>query len=85
MLDLLVKTLFNLIKTIFVVVIMQGCATPYYGYSKSDWDAMSEIDKVAIKEEYEFIKNTQAQQKHKDIIGARTQSIIDRGVKGRKY
>lgn len=78
------RKLTGLIKTVFFIAIIQGCSTPYYGYSKSDWYALSIIERAEIEKEYEFVKNTRKEQKHKDIINARTQSIIDLGVDGGK-
>ena len=74
--------LFDLTKAIITITFLQGRSTPYYGYSKSDWDALSEVDKTLIEKEYVFIKNTREGQKLKDMINARTQSIIHLGVNG---
>ena len=75
----------NSIKILLVIIALQGCSTPYYGHSKIEWDNLSEVEKVAVKKEYQFIIDSKVTQKHKDIIDARTQSVIDFGVEGPKY
>ena len=75
----------NILNVLLVVVVFQGCSTPNYGYSKEGWKSLSEEERVTIKEEYQAIIDSKKKQAHKDIIDARTQSIIDRGVAGPKY
>jgi len=70
---------------LLVIVVFQGCSTPYYGYSKEGWESLSDEERIAKKEEYQVIIDSKKQQAHKDIIDARTQSVIDLGVKGPKY
>lgn len=67
------------------MITIQGCSTLYYGHTKEDWDNLSEEEKIAIKEEYQFIVDSKKEKAHKDIIDARTQSIIERGVEGPKH
>ena len=66
------------------MIALLGCSTPYYGYSKDDWNNLSEEERIAIKKEYQFIIEARERQKHEDVIDARTQSVIDLGVEGAK-
>ena len=79
------NTLYKPINILFLILAIQGCSTPYYGYSKEDWNSLSEEERIAIKKEYQSIIDSNREQQHKDILDERTQSIIDRGVEGPKY
>ena len=59
-----------------------GCSSPYYGYTKADWNNLSDEQQIAIKQEYQNIIDSKSEQAHQDIIDARTRSIINRGVEG---
>ena len=76
------NNLYKFLQTLLVTILLQGCSTLYYGHSKVVWDNFSEDEQIAIRNEYQFIFDSQMEQKHKKIIDARTQSIIDRGVNG---
>lgn len=67
-----------------LVLVSLGCAKPYYGYTKAEWDNLTDEERSVIKQDYEFLIEAQNQQKHGDTIDARTQSIIDRGTEGIK-
>lgn len=73
--------------TVFFVIALAiaGCATPYYGFSKEEWNSYTEEERMAIKAEYQDIMALQEDQKRRDAHNAITQSIIDRGVNGPKY
>lgn len=71
--------------TLFIILVLQGCSRPYFGYSEAAWQAMSEEEKVAITTEYQAVIDARGEQAHADVIDARTQSVIDRGVNGPKY
>jgi PBP1b-binding outer membrane lipoprotein LpoB len=70
---------------LLVILVFQGCSTPYYGHSKASWEDLSEEERTAIKKEYQFIIDSKKEQAHVDKIDARTQSVIDHGVEGPKY
>ena len=57
-----------------------ACAKPYYGYTESEWNNLSEKDKAAAKAEYEQIIQSNRDQKHKDLIEQRKLDVIDYGV-----
>ena len=73
------------INILLLIISIQGCSTSYYRHSKEDWNNLSIEERIAIKEEYQIIIDSKRGQAHKDILDARTQSIIDRGVDGPKY
>jgi len=79
------NSLYKSITILLITISLQGCSTPYYGHSKSEWDKLSEEEQIAMKKEYQLIIDSKKEQKHKNIIDERTQSIIDRGVEGRKH
>jgi hypothetical protein len=64
---------------------LMGCSSPYYGYSQQEWNSLSEEEKLSIKKQYLQIVDSKVEQRHEDRIDARTQSVIDRGVKGREF
>jgi hypothetical protein len=70
------RYLFFILTTLLIV----SCAKPYYGYSKSDWDSLSENDKAVVGYEYSKIIAYQKEQKHTDIIDASTHSVVDLGA-----
>ena len=57
-----------------------SCATPYYGYTKNDWESLSEEEQTAVKAEYQDIIDSKKEQKHKDLLESYKQKIIDAGV-----
>jgi len=59
-----------------------SCATPYYGYSKSDWDKLTDEEQNAAKAEYKTIIDEKNEQRHQDTIDGMKQNVIDRGVRG---
>jgi hypothetical protein len=75
----------SILITFSMLTMLQGCSTNYYGHSKEEWDNFSREEQIAIEKEYQSIIGTANAQKHKDIIDARKQSIIDLGTTGRKY
>lgn len=73
------------IKILPLVIIIQACSSPFYGYSKRDWDRLSAEQQNAIQEEYQAIVDLKQTQAHTDALDSRTQSIIDYGVGGPKH
>jgi hypothetical protein len=71
------------LKPIFVFLFLSlcaSCAKPYYGYSESDWNNLSEEAKKEAQAEYQDIINVKQDQPHEAIIDNRKQQIIHRGV-----
>ncbi|MFV2061344.1 MAG: hypothetical protein ACC653_11725 [Gammaproteobacteria bacterium] len=62
-----------------VVLLIVSCATPYFGYSKTDWDNFTEEERTEIQVEYRKIIAIQKNLDHTDIINDRTQSVVDLG------
>ena len=69
----------------FIIVLITGCSTTYYGHSKTEWDMLSKEEQTTIIEEYQFIIESKRKQEHKDIIDARTESVIELGVREQNY
>lgn len=74
-----------IITAILFLITTQACTTPYYGYSKDDWGKLSEDEQATVKGDYELIIDSRREQVHRDIIDARTQSVIDLGVNGPRH
>ena len=62
------------------VFLLASCATPYYGYSKQEWQKLTEVEKKAAQKEYEEIIRFKYHQKHEDQLEDRKQSVINRGL-----
>ncbi len=60
--------------------LITACATPYYGYSKEEWQQLSGEDQQAVQAEYKEIIDYQYRQKHEGKFEARKQQIIRRGT-----
>ena len=70
----------------FVIALaIQGCAAPYYGLTEEEWNSLNEEEQTAIKAEYQNIIALKENQERRKLHDARTQSIIDYGLKGPKY
>ena len=70
----------------FVIALaLHGCAAPYYGLTEEEWNSLDEKGQTAIKAEYQNIIALQENQERRKPHDARTQSIIDYGLKGPKY
>jgi len=75
--------IFNILSqslVLFLVLISIGCATPYYGYSKEDWEQLTKEEKQAAKAEYQEIIDYQYRRNHEDQFEARKQQVIQRGL-----
>ncbi len=55
----------------------------YFGYSKAEWNKLTDAEKATVKEEYQTIINSKNEQPYTLKMKARTQSVIDYGL-GRK-
>jgi TRAP-type C4-dicarboxylate transport system substrate-binding protein len=63
-----------------VTILLMSCATPYYGYSKAEWQKLSEEEKKTIQTEYDAIIQFNYRQEHEDQFDDRKQLVIKRGV-----
>ena len=63
-----------------MIILFAGCATPYYGYSKEEWQKLSTEEKKAAQTEYDEIINFKYRQEHEDQFDDRNHQIIYRGV-----
>lgn len=79
------KKLAGVYSAIFIMILLQGCSTPYFGYSEKEWQKLSDEERAVKREEYQPIIDSRGERAHTDVIDARTQSVIDRGVNGPKY
>ena len=79
------KTSVYTLTAILFLITAQACTTPYYGYSKDDWGKLTEAEQAIVKSDYETIIDSRKEQVHRDIIDARTQSVIDLGVNGPRH
>lgn len=61
-------------------LVISGCATPYYGYPKNEWEQLSAEEKQAVKAEYKEIIDYKYRREHEDQFEARKQQIIRRGT-----
>lgn len=66
-------------------LVSSGCANSHYGYTESQWNGLSSEEQVAVKKEYETAIEARRQQKHRDNLEARKQSVIDLGNEKRLY
>lgn len=66
-------------------VLLQACATPYYGHTEEEWALMSAHERQAAQEHYQDILELQREQARKDAHDLRTHSIIEKGVGGPLY
>ena len=57
-----------------------ACASSYYGYSKEEWDKLSEEQKQAAKQEYEEILKKKKDLEHDQLLRERDQQVIRRGL-----
>lgn len=69
--------------TVAVVMFgLQACATPYYGYSKADWDNLGEAQRATIRQAYQVVVDSRQDQAHRDLIDSHSDWIIYRGARG---
>ena len=72
--------IFAILSLAVTAFLMVSCATPYYGYSKQEWQKLSEEEKQAVQTEYEEIIQFKYRQEHEDQFDDRKHQIINRGV-----
>ncbi len=60
--------------------LLQACSSPYYGYTKNEWDSLTDEQRTIVKEEYQAVITARNNQSHTDKLDERTQSIIEFGV-----
>jgi PBP1b-binding outer membrane lipoprotein LpoB len=78
---LLVKKINRYLSATAIILLIQGCSVFYYGHTKEEWNNLTEKEKREIKSEYQSLIDSRNEQAHTDTIDARTQSVVDYGVK----
>ena len=66
------------------IALLSACATPYFGYSESEWNKLTELEQYTIKAEHKAIIASRSELEHQDTIDNFKQTIIDRGGGVRK-
>ena len=62
-----------------LVCVLSACATPYYGYTKSRWQTLSDAEKAAAKAEYQQVIDAKNNQRHDALLEAREQQVLKKG------
>ena len=62
------------------VLTFSACANPYYGYSKEEWDKLSEQQQQAVKKEYAEMLKKKKDLEHDQLLRERDEQIIRRGL-----
>lgn len=70
--------LFNLAS--LLTLLLCGCATPYFGYSKADWNALSPEEQQAAKAGYQQVIDERLKLYHEDQIDEFKGKIIEQGL-----
>ena len=65
---------------LFSLVTLVACANSYYGYSKEEWDKLSEQQQQAAKQEYEEMLQKKKDLEHDQLLRERDEQIIRRGL-----
>ena len=65
---------------LFSVFTISVCASPYYGYSKEEWDKLSEQQQQVVKKEYEDMLKKKKDLEHDQLLRDRDEQIIRRGL-----
>ena len=68
-----------------ILLALTGCAKPYYGYTKSEWDQLSPEEQLAAKSERETVLHEKNTMRHEDMIDDRKQQVIDLGISKAGY
>ena len=66
------------------VFIFSACADSHYGYSKEEWDKLSDQQQRMVKKEYEAILKKNKDLEHDQLLRERDEQIIRRGL-GQPY
>ncbi|HEX9628094.1 MAG TPA: hypothetical protein VGA00_14230 [Acidiferrobacterales bacterium] len=67
-------------RTVVLLALLAGCATPYYGYTGEEWAALTDEQREAAKQNYSQILKAREDAKHDDLMERSKQRIIRRGV-----
>ena len=62
------------------VLTFSAYANPYYGYSKEEWDKLSEQQQQAVKKEYAEMLKKKKDLEHDQLLRERDEQIIRRGL-----
>jgi TRAP-type C4-dicarboxylate transport system substrate-binding protein len=68
------------LSLLILIVVISGCATDYYGYSKQQWNALSREQQAVVIEQYDYILQEKEEQRHEDLIESYRQKVIERGL-----
>ena len=62
------------------VLTFSACANSYYGYSKKEWDELTQQQRQVAKKEYEEILKKKKDLEHDQLLRERDEQIIRRGL-----
>ncbi len=65
-----------LISTLY----FSACANPYYGYSKEEWDKLSDQQQQAAIKEHAEMQRKKKDWEHDQILRERDEQVIRRGL-----
>lgn len=65
---------------LFCLLTLVACANSYYGYSKEEWDNLSEQQQQAAKQVYEEMLQKKKDLEHDQLLRERDEQIIRRGL-----
>jgi len=68
------------LSLVVVLLTTFGCTKPYYGYSKTEWEELTEEEQQAVKSQYARVLHDKDTMRHEDMIDDRKQQVIDLGV-----
>jgi hypothetical protein len=63
-----------------LTLLLCSCATPYFGYSKAEWNALSPEEQRAAKADYQPIIDERLELYHEDQIDEFKGKIIEQGL-----
>jgi mRNA-degrading endonuclease RelE of RelBE toxin-antitoxin system len=62
------------------VLAISACANPYYGYTKKEWDKLSEQQRQTAKKEFAEMQKKKKDLEHDQLLRERDEQIIRRGL-----
>jgi len=69
----------NKLIVLCLLSFLSACATPYFGYSETEWNKLSEPEQEVIKSDHQAIIASRATIKHQDTIDGFQDTIVKRG------
>lgn len=70
------------VRLVASTLLLSACASPYYGYSKGEWQNLTTAEQDAVKSEFQDIVNARETEKYRYQINSSKRNIIYRGVCG---